>query len=332
MIPIFYLAKPKYGGWVAFTSHLYRSLKAIGEKPILFKITKTNSNIKRHFCDNIFYQNINIETAINLSEQFKSIISAQDKHFIDSTNQLLKNKTKIVIHDPNEMKEIFLNTIKKNKAKPIVIRESNVKNLKEYGIDSIFLKHPYLIYNNKNNTKKKLAVATSRVDFDKHTEIIVEANMKLNQGLDDNKIEIYGAENRLYTFHKLNKLNPDWRKNYRGTFGNELGSVFKILNPSKFMIDMSAIKKDGGGSQYTFLEGWDAQCVIILNKKWDLGNNNIMKSNKNCIFVEDSNELKKILESKNNLDHLTEQGLENLKMFDGRKIAKDYLNIINLPV
>ena len=328
MIPIFYLAKPKYGGWVSFTSHLYRSLEAIGEKPILFKITKTNATVKRHFSDNIFYQNINIETAINLSEQFKSIISAQDKNFIEATDKLLKNKAKIVIHDPNEMKDIFLNTIKKNHSKPIVIRESNVKNLKDNGINSDFIKHPYLTFNNKKSNKNKLAVATSRVDFDKHTEIIVEANMKLKEHIDYNKIEIYGAENRLYTFHKLNKINPEWRKDYRGTFGNELGSVFKILNPSKFMIDMSAIKKDGGGSQYTFLEGWDAQCIIVLNKKWDLGKNNIMKSNKNCIYVENSDELKKILESNQNFDHLIDQGLDCLKMFDGKKLAKNYLEII----
>ena len=293
-----------------------------------FKITKTNANVKRHFCDNIFYQNINIETAVNLSEQFKSIISAQDKNFIEATDKLLKNNTKIVIHDPNEMKDIFLNTIKKNNSKPIVIRESNVKNLKDSGINSYFIKHPYLTFNKKKNNKNKLAVATSRVDFDKHTEIIVEANMKLKEHIDYNKIEIYGAENRLYTFHKLNKLNPDWRKDYRGTFGNELGSVFKILNPSKYMIDMSAIKKDGGGSQYTFLEGWDAQCIIILNKKWNLGASDIMQSNKNCVFVEDANDLKKILESNNNFENLIQSGLENLKMFDGKKLAKDYLDII----
>jgi len=329
MIPIFYLAKPKYGGWVAFTSHLYRSLQAINQKPVLFKITKTNAKTPRHFADNIFYQNINIETAINLTKQYRSLISAQDKNFIEATDSLLKNNCKIVIHDPNEMKEIFINTIKKNNVTPIVIRKSNYTNLKDLGVNSHYIKHPYLIYNKKKPIKNKLAVATSRVDFDKHTEIIVEANLYFKDKYFENtKIDIYGAENRLYTFHKLNKLDNNWRSNYKGTFGNELGSVYNILNPSKFMVDMSAIKKDGGGSQYTFLEGWDSGCIILLNKKWDLGVNSIMSENKNCIFVNDAKELYKILESKDTYENLIKQGLEDLQQFNGKIISKEYLEII----
>lgn len=322
-IALFYLAKPKYGGWVTFTSHLLKSFQKLNIPVFLFKIGNKTESKQRHFNDDVNYQNVDIKTAINISKNFQTIITAQDKNYLQITDELLKNNANLIVHDPTEMKLELIETIKKNNIKPITIRKINCDNLNELGIDSNFIQHPYIRYNKTKHKKNDLAVATSRLDFDKHTEIIVEANLKLSH-----KIKIYGAENRLYTFHKLNKLNPDWRKDYRGTFGNELGSVFKILNPSKYMIDMSAIKKDGGGSQYTFLEGWDAQCIIILNKKWNLGASDIMQSNKNCVFVEDANDLKKILESNNNFENLIQSGLENLKMFDGKKLAKDYLDII----
>ena len=323
MIPLFYLAKPKYGGWVSFTSHLYRSLQAIKCQPKLFKITKTNEKKGRHFADNIFYQNITVETALNLSEQFNCLITAQDKNFTTQTDSLLKKNTKIVIHDPNEMKDNFIDIIKKNNIQPVVIRESNYQNLKKLNIKSTYIKHPYLPFNNNKQIKNKLAVATSRIDFDKHTDLIIKANNLLNE-----KITIYGAENRLYTYNKLNKIDPNWRDNYKGVFDNKLGSVFKILNPSKFMLDMSAIKKDGGGSQYTFLEGWDANCIIILNKKWDLGKNNTMKHNYNCFYAENEKEIVELLKSNNQYEDIIENSLKELKLFNGVNIASEYQDVI----
>lgn len=323
MIALFYLAKPRYGGWVTFTSHLFRSLKGINQNPKLFKITKTNEDKVRYFADNVFYQNINIQTAQGLLEQYPSLITAQDKNYINYTDILLKKNCKIVIHDPNEMKDVFINTIKKNNTNPIVIRKTNYYNLKDLGVKSQYFMHPYLIYNKAKPIKNKLAVATSRVDFDKHTEIIIEANKLLN-----NKVEIYGAENPIYTYHKLNKLDSNWKINYKGVFQNKLGSVYTILNPAKFMIDMSAIKKDGGGSQYTFLEGWDSCCIIILNKKWDLGQNSLMQQGKNCLFVKDAKELFNILQSESSFDGLIKQGLEDLKAFNGLKVVKDYIDVI----
>jgi hypothetical protein len=35
---------------------------------------------------------------------------------------------------------------------------------------------------------------------------------------------------------------------------------------------MSVIKNDGSGSQYTFLEAWDAGSGLVLNNKWTKDN------------------------------------------------------------
>ena len=50
---LFYLAKPMYGGWISFTSHL--SLKY--NYP-LYRITKRTEKTKRHLGYDVFYTNI----------------------------------------------------------------------------------------------------------------------------------------------------------------------------------------------------------------------------------------------------------------------------------
>lgn len=320
-IALFYLAKPKYGGWVTYTSHLFRSFKNNNQPVYLFKISnKTEKNL-RHYADDVHYQNVDINTALGLAEQFKTIITAVDKDYLSYADMLLQKNSNIIVHDPTEMKEDLIKTIKNNNITPITIRKINVNNLKNEGINSIFIKHPYLRFNTNVPEKTQSAVATSRIDFDKHTEIIVEANLKLKE-----KIKIYGAENRLFTFHKLNKLDEKWRDNYYGKFSNKLGDVQNILNPHRFMVDMSAIKKDGGGSQYTFLEAWDSGCVPVLNKKWDT--NGTMQDYKNCIFVENSKDLVNILTNNKQYLNIVNNGITELEKHNGSMIAKEYLSIL----
>ena len=235
-IALFYLAKPKYGGWVTFTTHLLNSFKELNIPVYLFKVGNKTESKQRHFNDNVFYQNVDLPTAINISKNYKTIITATDKNFLPITDKLLQNKANLIIHDPTEMKPELIETLKKNNTFPITIRKVNCENLKKLGITSFFIQHPYIRFNNTDNKKTEFAIATSRLDFDKHTEIIVEANKKLKD-----KIRIYGAENRLYTYHKLKEVDAEWDKYYFGRFGNQYGDVFKLLNPTKYMVDMSAI-------------------------------------------------------------------------------------------
>ena len=322
-IALFYLAKPKYGGWVTFTSHLLKSFQQLQIPVFLFKIGNKTESKQRHFNDDVNYQNVNLTTAINISKNYKTIITAQDKNFLDATDKLLQNNANLIVHDPTEMKTELIETIKKNNIEPITIRNINCDNLLEMGIKSKFIQHPYIRYNNKIIDKTDFAVATSRLDFDKHTEIIVEANKKL-----DKKIKIYGAENRLYTYFKLKKIDENWDKNYYGTFSNHTGNIYNILNTHKFMVDMSAIKKDGGGSQYTFLEAWDSGCVVVLNKKWNINSDDTMKANINCLFVNNSDDLVNLLQKNNEYESIIQNGYKELQYFEGKKVAEIYLKVM----
>ena len=76
---------------------------------------------------------------------------------------------------------------------------------------------------------------------------------------------IFGAENRLYVHHKLAQLN--FKDYWKGKFQkdpllyDDKDSILKVVN---YMIDMSTIKNDGGGTQYTFLEAIYNDCVLIF--------------------------------------------------------------------
>jgi hypothetical protein len=41
-----------------------------------------------------------------------------------------------------------------------------------------------------------------------------------------------------------------------------------ILQNAKFVVDLSVITHDGGGTQYTFLEAIHEDCVLVLHKDW----------------------------------------------------------------
>ena len=81
-------------------------------------------------------------------------------------------------------------------------------------------------------------------------------------------ISLFGAENRLYVHHKLKELNI--QEYWKGKFPKNLSPVYEdksILKDAKYMIDMSIIKGDGGGTQYTFLAAIYHDCALILHKE-----------------------------------------------------------------
>jgi hypothetical protein len=112
-----------------------------------------------------------------------------------------------------------------------------------------------------------LACSISRIDFDKHIELIADANNLLHEH--GQRVAIYGMENRLYTHHKLEARSPNWRENYRGKFPTDsVWAGVKVARRYKQVVDMSVIVGDGGGTEYTHLEALDAGCGLILHSDW----------------------------------------------------------------
>ena len=316
---LLYLAKPIYGGWVTFTAHLSKKY----EWPI-YKITKKTEKNKRDYGYDCQYHNLCLSDVLALDN---ILITAVDKHYW-SFLHLFPKDTEIVIHDPTECKSSKsenplidgLSPVLPN-FRVITIRESVQNYLSEtFQIDSKYLRHPF--YNYPKDTNEGLgynAVCISRIDFDKNTDIILKANALIEDK--KNHIYLFGAENRIYVHHKLNKLNIG--EYWKGKFPKNLEPTYEdksILKDAKYMVDMSIIKGDGGGTQYTFLEAIYQDCVLILHEEW-VNKGSLFVSGVNCIVVSNEEDLAKVM----NIgipEELYDTILKNSK-----KIIEDHLNV-----
>ena len=276
MINLIYMAKPIYGGWVTFTAHL--SLKYNCE---LFKIGKRSEKNKRKYGYDVNYQNLSIDELI---KKENIVITAVDKHYWEYLHFFPQN-TKIIIHDPTELKgkeNKLLENIQNFNV--ITIRKSVQDYLQEnYNIESDFLLHPFYNYPKSSDKSDFNCLSISRIDFDKHTDLILKANQLIED--ESNKIQIFGAENRLYVHHKLKDL--DFPKYWKGKYPKQLPLKYNdndLLNDCKYVIDMSIIKGDGGGTQYTFLEAIYHDCALILHKEW-VEKGDTFKKDYNCYVV-----------------------------------------------
>ena len=82
------------------------------------------------------------------------------------------------------------------------------------------------------------------------------------------------------------------------------------------MADMSLIKGDGGGTQYTTLEAWDAETVPIIHSGW-IRRGDEMRDGKNCLVASSGEDLKRVIRNVCRNEELRERivsgGLKSLK-------------------
>lgn len=200
------------------------------------------------------------------------------------------NKT-VIIHDTIEIrKKEYADALKDGKWKIVTIRPKISEYIADrFGLESVALLHPF--YDTvRMRTEKQPGSGASicRIDFDKHQEMILDAN----RILDKTAIEIYGAVNRMYVYHKLE--DDEFDAAYKGTFAQNFSAVQQILGTKQFAIDLTYIDGDGGGTQYSFLEAIANDCVLVLNRKWI---NSVDEKYRvfiewhNCLAVSDGHEL-----------------------------------------
>ena len=299
MVHLIYMARPIYGGWVTFTAHL--SLKY--SLP-LYRIGSRTEEKQRDYGYGVQYQN----RAPNDLPKGKLLITAIDKTYYEYLDKM-PDGTLIVIHDPTEVtgknKEPILRNLPRFRI--ITIRESVKKFLKdEYSLKSKFIVHPFYEYPFTKAKHPQKAVSISRIDFDKHTDILLKANAQLKDPID-----IYGAINRQYVFFKLKELG--FTRFYKGPFDKSFEDLDEILTDAKFVVDMSVIKHDGGGSQYTFLEAMYEECALVINTKWVAGGKTEFEDGKNCFTVADEEELVALLNRNPNTSRVLRGGRELLR-------------------
>lgn len=293
-ISLFYVARPTTGGWVTYTSQLIESFKKMGVTPNLYKIANRDENRLRPFHNGTKYRNVTKETAKQIAITTPSILVALDWKLYDIGLNLSNYVKAWVIHDSNEVTNEFKEAVKGKRVQIITIRKSISTWCDRFGIPSTYIMHPYISQNVVEDRQPKdwHAVSTSRVDFDKYTHIIVEANTLLPK---EKRVRIYGHENRIYMYCYHRSKFPNWKDDYYGRFVHP--AQRELISRSDFVVDLTEIKNDGGGTQYTFLEAFDFGSTLILNKAW-LNNPDFkdrIEDGVNCLAISTPQELADIL-------------------------------------
>lgn len=323
---LFYLSDVRFGGWPTFTAHLMMGLAANGIKPRLFRIGKNTESFLRDFGYGIRYQNISLDRAVTICDGALIVVAAPKRY--PARRTLMQFGAALVVHDPTELKGEAGEGLGACR-RVFTVRRENLPLLTKLGAaNPTFQPHPYRRCGPlRGFHNRQTACSISRIDFDKHTDMIVEANSMLTNGF---RVDIYGAENRLYTHHKLGQQWPEWRKDYKGQFPNDgPWGGFKIARHYRAMVDMSAIAGDGGGTQYTHLEAMDAGADVILNAAWQVGPT--CESDQYASLARDATELAALVQRDDDDEFLAllrsnYDGV--LKKHDAKTIADNYVALI----
>lgn len=324
MIVLALLADVKYGGWVTRTATLFRMFTEGGYKAMVVRLANRTEKHLRPFTATVPYQNLSMEAMLTMARTADAFyISAAGKTHSEQAAALLQEGASIHFADPTEFRGTVTTAAKESGAKIITERRATAEGIRDLGLDVEVI--PYAYYRkHPHGPRPWKAVTISRLDWDKHTDIVAGANAVLPE---KDRVKIYGAENRQFTYHKLDSKFPDWRKDYHGPFPT--GSGAELAAGAKFAIDLSTIKGDGGGLQNSFLEAWDSGAVLVIHKGWVIPGHEMVPG-KNCLAVENSGELRDILTEQKSHRRITRNGAEMLAQNEPKKILERYKKAFKL--
>lgn len=337
-ISLFYARDGVGGGSTSFTIHLVKGMQMAGIPVTLYRFTsKPKESRTLASYEGIVCHFVTADEAKAIVQSGPSLLVAPEASAKlpcpTLVEDLMRLGMRVVIHDPNE----FMSTRGKKKGvfnhlddrsivkDPICIRPS----MKEHFPSATFIPHPYLRefsgYVGGDFTKRKAACSIARLTFVKRPKIILDTNRLL---LPQDQIAFHSLENRLCTFALKSKY-PELTQG-----GTNLPLVWgisaKYAAGYRYAVDMTYFPMDGGGSQYSFMEAWDAGCVNVLHKDW-LRYKGEMAHGHNCYAVESAEEIASLIadiKTKRTCRQLmldiSKRGVEALEVHDPIKVARRY--------
>ena len=290
IVALFFLTNVRYGGFVSYTTHLCRALEAEGHTPMLYRIASRDEKKSRPFADGVDYVNVSLEHASVIAKSYPSaVVCAYEKQFPTELEALIRCGAAWVIHDPTELRSGDAMTRAKQARRVVAIRSAMTAHLADAGITAKYAPHPYVRQCvDAPRVGRFKACAVSRFDWDKNVDIALEACAALPT---TSRIEFHGYANTLYVSAKLAPHREIWDAQYRGAFARIAVAATDILSRYQFAVDLSTISGDGGGTQYSFLEAWDAGCDLIVHRKWLAARNNSLVEGVDCYAAESAQEL-----------------------------------------
>jgi hypothetical protein len=286
----------KHGGSAVYAAHLWRSFMQQGHEPVLLRVGARTEKKQRWFTHEVPYQNVSLQDACAWAAQAPALItySHWKTHRLACLTMLALG-VPIVIHDPAEFHDEMLATVRGSRVHVVAIRRPNAATLQERGVPAVFIPHPYVRSGLGGEGPRGVhAVCLGRVDFRKHHEIVCGANDLLPAA---QQVRIHGPLNRIFAYHTLDARFTGWRRNYEGPYPTEPSAAVRIMERAKWVVDLTVIKSgDGDGSQYTFMEAWDAGTPLVVHRNWIRTGTDEVRDCATAVAVGDANELAAVLQ------------------------------------
>ena len=329
-IAIFYMIKGANSvenGGGSYTAHLCRSFAQMGYEVDLLRITGRTGD-REPFTQGVMSSNISMADASKLTESMPCFIAySQFKWFTKETTDLLRRGVGIVFHATAELYPELLYLLRLYHSPVVVIRPAVCQILKEEDIKSTFIHHPYICSRDggKRPEKSKYrAVSVNRIDYAKHTQVAIEANRMVEA---HQRVKIFSHIERMYAYHILDREYPGWKEDYCGVFAE----VMPILRDADICVDLTYWKGYGGGSQYTFLEAWDAGTALVVHTRWTGDNSGEVAHGKTALEITTADDLSRLLIAD---DPLTERvisgGKEALKLHTPEVVIPLYEEVFKM--
>lgn len=327
-VALFFMYRSFGGGTTSYTVHLFAGMQRAGLNPKIYRVKERGEDKERPFSryDGVTYRNVDSAEALRIARSTPSLMTAPcNSKFLqfdpNIIGKLMKAGMRVTVHDPNEF-EIYDHLERDRKSfVPFCIRPS----MKQFFPKAIFVPHPYVRefedIEYRPRDREHLAVSVARVTFVKRTHLILEANAKLPER---SRVVLRGAENRLYTRFKVLPLFPKYKQGGTG-FPMTWGASARECAKGHYAVDFTWFPDDGGGSQYSSLEAWDAGTVNVVHEDW-LRYEGEMVAGDNCLAVDGADGLAKLLSRPfdDSMPEMINDGYEALRRHDPAKVALQY--------
>jgi hypothetical protein len=340
-VGIFFFRPTLGGGTTTFTAHLYKALEAAGASPTILRVGEKGGDKFRQFgkYENVWYEKVGPKEARAWLKNATCIMGspANAKYMPfepDMIMNLMKLGMRTVIHDPNEF-TIYnhLGKAEKLPTRPICIRPT----MKRFYPDAQFIPHPFMAVPGSawsDVRRKKLAGSTARIASVKRPRLLLDANMKLPKA---KRVELRGAEYRMFTYNLQKKYPPEIFKQCGGTFQFPMTFEAPVRVAAEYQMnfDMTLFPDDGGGTQYAQMEAMNAGTINVMHEDWwrfDKEFKGEMRPGKHVLTVSGVDDIIKLLKnppSEALMDEINVNCQTLLKRHAPKVIGQAYLEELN---
>lgn len=297
----------KAGGTVTMTAHLYHSLIREGHEVYLYRLASRTAPTAKEFGYGCWHRPASLDYIKSRPGHTHITACIGNNEYGPATHELVREGATVCVCDPNDLSHFDDRSFAAGR-RVTVMRRGNL------GLcpNATFVPPPFIRANKGfvfDRPRPRWAVTLSRLGAIKRTEWVLQANRRLP---DDRKIWLRGYDDRFFTFNAFVRDGryPEFVQDSarpaddKMGFAKVMGEAQRVAGTARILVDLSVIRGDGGGIQYTFLEGIDAGCVLLLNREWVEAPHSLWTPGINCLAAGSVNTLVNALTEEYPAGHL----------------------------